>query len=245
MTQVGLGRRGPAEAGRKEVLEAAATVFMDRGFTATSVDDIAEVLGATKGRIYHYYRSKTDIFLDLLTLSMNDLLGRIRPIADRTDLSPSERLRAAARMHALVMMTQSARSRVAVQATEMHLMQDAGAKQRAALEEFVRMRDEYEQYYAAMVEEGIAAGEFRAMPPRLAAKPILGALNWINMWFRPREGQQEQGDPEVEAIADQFADFVVAGLAVPAVPAEVSFGDAVAAPVKLLARRVGRVGRAG
>ncbi len=226
-----------------EVLEAAATVFMDRGFTATSVDDIAEVLGATKGRIYHYYRSKADIFLDLLNLAMTDLLERIRPIAARTDLLPSERLRAAARMHALVMMTQSARSRVAVQATEMLLMQDVGAKQRAALEEFVRMRDEYEQCYAAMVEEGIAKGEFRAMPPRLAAKPVLGALNWINMWFRPREGQQAQGDPVVESIADQFADFVVAGLAVPPPPEQATLGDAVAAPVELLARRAGRAGR--
>ena len=204
--QAGLGRRGPAEAGRMEVLNAAATVFMERGFTATSVDDIAEVLGSTKGRIYHYYRSKADIFLDVLTFSMLDLLERIRPIAEQRDLPPDQRLHAAARMHAIVMMTQSARSRVAVQGTEMHLMQEAGVKQRQALQAFVDMRDEYEQYFADIVADGTRAGLFRDVKPRLAAKPILGALNWINMWYRPRP------DSDIEQIAEEFATFVVNGL---------------------------------
>lgn len=229
-TQAGLGRRGPAEAGRLEVLDAAAAVFMERGFTATSVDDIAEVLGSTKGRIYHYYRSKADIFLDLLMFAMSDLLERIRPIVERTDLSASERLQMAARMHAFVMMTESARSRVAVQGAEMHLMQDAGAKQREALQSFVQMRDEYEQHFADMVDDGVATGEFRDLPPRLAVKPVLGALNWINMWYRPRPGE------DVAAMADEFALFVVQGLR-PLREASARGG--------FMARRPRRVGRVG
>lgn len=227
MLPAGLGRRGPADAGRLEVLDAAAAVFMERGFKATSVDDIAEVLGSTKGRIYHYYRSKADIFLDLLMLAMSDLLERIRLIAEMTELPPSERLQAAARMHALVMMTESARSRVAVQGAEMHLMQDAGARQRQALQSFVQMRDDYEQYFADMVSEGVATGEFRDVPPRLAAKPVLGALNWINMWYRPRPGD------DVAAIAEEFALFVVQGLRPQVEPAVGAF----------LARRTSRSAR--
>ncbi len=201
----GLGRRGPAEAGRAEVLEAAATAFMERGFVATSVDDIAEVLGSTKGRIYHYYRSKTDVFLDVLGFAMSDLLNRIEPIVKRNS-APDERLRAAAEMHARVMMTESARSRVAVQGAELALMRDAGLKQRAALELFIQMRDEYEQHFADIVAEGVAGGVFRPVEPRLATKELLGALNWINMWYRPRP------DSDIEDIAEEFATFVVNGL---------------------------------
>lgn len=190
-----------------EVIEAAATVFMERGLLATSVDDIAEVLGSTKGRIYHYYRSKTDIFLDVLTVAMNDLLNRIEPIVTRHDVSADERLREAAEMHARVMMTKSARSRVAVQGAEMHLMQDAGAKQRAALELFIEMRDEYEQHFADMVAKGTVQGLFRSVEPRLAAKELLGALNWINMWYRP-----SVDGAEVDGIAEEFSLFVVNGL---------------------------------
>lgn len=204
--RAGLGRKGPAEAGRLEVLDAAATVFMERGFAATSVDDIAEVLGSTKGRVYHYYRSKADIFLDLLMLAMSDLTEQMQPIVERSDLGPAERLHAAARMHALSMMTQTARSRVAVQGAEMHLMQDTGAKQRDALQRFVTMRDAYEQYFADIVAEGIRQGVFREVEPRWASKPILGALNWINMWYRPRAGE------DVQRMADDFAVFVVNGM---------------------------------
>jgi AcrR family transcriptional regulator len=205
---IALSRRGPAEQGRIEVVEAAATVFMERGFRATSMDDIAEVLGSTKGRIYHYYRSKTDIFLDVLILAMSDLLGELEPIVTRGDLAPDARLRAAAEMHARVMMTKSARSRVAVQGAEMHLMrEDTGVKQRAALGSFIEMRDEYEQHFADMVAEGVRRGVFRGIPPRLATKALLGSLNWINMWYRPgAEGLA------VDRIAGEFADFVVNGL---------------------------------
>jgi AcrR family transcriptional regulator len=205
---IALSRKGPAEQGRIEVVEAAATVFMERGFRATSMDDIAEVLGSTKGRIYHYYRSKTDIFLDVLALAMNDLLEQVEPIVERLDLAPDQRLRAAAEMHARVMMTKSPRSRVAVQGTEMHLMnEDAGLKQRAALRSFIEMRDQYEQCFADMVAEGVRSGVFRDVPPRLATKALLGSLNWINMWYRPgTEGLS------VDRIAEEFANFVVNGI---------------------------------
>ena len=203
----GLSRRGASERGRLEVLEAAAEAFNQRGYAATSIDDIAEILASTKGRIYHYYRSKADIFLDVLTLSIGDLIERVKPIAAREDLAPDRRLAEAARMHATVMMTQSALSRVAIQGAEMHLMQDAGAKQRAALEVFIAMRDEYEQFFAAIIDEGVRSGYFRDVAPRLATKPVLGALNWINMWFQPGHS----GRP-IEEIADEFATFVVNGL---------------------------------
>jgi AcrR family transcriptional regulator len=206
VAHAGLSRKGPAESGRLEVLEAAATVFADRGFMATTVDDIADVLGSTKGRIYHYYRSKSDIFVDLLVLAMDDLLSQVRPIQEKIDLPADERLLEAARMHARVIMTQSARSRVAVQGTETWLMQDAAAKQREALRYFVQLRDEYEQCFADLIAEGVAEGTFREIDPRTATKPIFGALNWINMWYRPR------GTDAVEPLADEFATFCVNGL---------------------------------
>jgi AcrR family transcriptional regulator len=208
VAHAGLSRKGPAESGRLEVLEAAATLFVERGFMATTVDDIAEILGSTKGRIYHYYRSKSDIFVDLLVLAMEDLLSQMRPIQEHRDIAADERLWEAARMHARVMMTQTARSRVAVQGTETWLMREAPAKQREALTYFVELRDEYEQCFADLVAEGIAEGLFRDVEPRLVTKPILGALNWINMWYRPR------GTESVEPIAEEFATFCVNGLRV-------------------------------
>jgi AcrR family transcriptional regulator len=207
---VGLSRTGPSEEGRVAVLEAAATVFAERGFKAATIDDIAEELKSSKGRIYHYYRAKGDIFVDLLVFAMEDLLAQVEPIMTDEGLSPAERLHLAAKMHAKVMLRENARSRVAIQGTETWLMTDAAGKQRAALAYFVSLRDDYEQHFANAIEQGIAAGTFRTVNPRLATKSVFGVLNWINLWYRPRETD------DVEALADEFARFCVGGLLVQA-----------------------------
>ena len=66
---------------RQEILKAAAEVFMEFGFAATSIDAVAERMGATKGRIYHYYRSKADLYFDIQIAAVEKLIGEIEPIA--------------------------------------------------------------------------------------------------------------------------------------------------------------------
>ena len=55
---------------RREILEAAAACFMEQGFHATSIDVVARRMGATKGRVYHHYQSKVDLFFDVHRLGM-------------------------------------------------------------------------------------------------------------------------------------------------------------------------------
>ena len=49
---------------RTEILDAAAVCFSKTGFSATSINDIADQLTATKGMVYHHYRSKAELFFD-------------------------------------------------------------------------------------------------------------------------------------------------------------------------------------
>lgn len=205
-------RPGVGPGGRHEVLEAAALAFTRDGYAATSMDDIADVLAATKGRVYHYYRSKLDIFLDVMISGMRELTERVRPVAEDVRLSPTERLREMARIHATLMMTRHSFQRVAVQGVEMHLAGSLRPRQRRTWDEIIVMRDRYEQLFADVVEAGQRDGQFRETPARLATKPLLGALNWITLWYRPEEPQQEGTRPAIHRIADEFAEFVVGGL---------------------------------
>ena len=102
-SRASLCRPGPTIAGRNEILVAASSAFTEKGFTATSIDDIADRLGATKGRIYHYYRSKADLFLDLQRWALEHCLERIRPIAQCKTDRPSERLYKMAYEHTTMM----------------------------------------------------------------------------------------------------------------------------------------------
>jgi AcrR family transcriptional regulator len=55
-----------AEQTRQDLLDAALTIFSQKGYTATHLEDIARAAGVTRGAIYHHFGSKSDLFLALL-----------------------------------------------------------------------------------------------------------------------------------------------------------------------------------
>ncbi|BBK45446.1 TetR family transcriptional regulator [Allostella vacuolata] len=194
--------------GRDAILEAAAAAFTERGYTATTIDDIADRLGATKGRVYHYYRSKADIFLDIHRYAMQRMLDVVSPIA-RSPLPPAARIAEMVRAHALLLMASFPFQRVSVQGLERHLAGRVTERQRNALDGVIRMRDAYEALFIGVLEEGVATGAFRPLVARRAVKPILGSLNWLTVWYRPRP--QEDAGAQA-AIAEEMVEFVVRGL---------------------------------
>lgn len=193
--------------GKRDILDAAAAAFTRAGYAATSIDDIADELGATKGRVYHYYRAKADIFLDVILAGMAELIQRIEPVAAGRDLMPADRLWRMAYEHADLMMTSNSFQRVAVQGIEMHRL-ESSATQRAALEQVIELRDQYEGYFAQVIQEGRGAKVFRDVDVPLATRSVLGALNWISIWYDPDRG----GPDTVARVSRANADFVLNAL---------------------------------
>src|SRR5690606_1294325 len=73
-------------------------------------------------------------------------------------------------------------------------------------EQYVRQRDTLEGLYRRVIEEGIAAGDFRQVDVGIIVKTVFGALNWVSLWYR--EGGRLTGP----AIADEIAGTVLAAL---------------------------------
>jgi hypothetical protein len=91
----------------------------------------------------------------------------------------------------------------------MHLLERTNASERAELAETVALREANENLYIRVIKEGVASGDFRAVDPKLAAKPLLGALNWTSRWYQPRDGETLASKKK---LALSIADFVTAGL---------------------------------
>lgn len=202
-----LWRPGPAEEGRTAILAAAAEQFVEYGFAATSMDGIADALGSTKGRIYHYYRSKTEMFLDVVLHGMHELLAMIEPRAKAENTTAWDRMSRMTRQHALCMMQESNPQRVAVQLVQYRNMPELAAHERTTQQIF-DLRRAYEQYFVDVLQEGITAGEFLTQDPSLATKALLGSLNWISMWFSPG-----RANSDINQIADFFRDTIMRSLA--------------------------------
>ncbi|MBI2071990.1 MAG: TetR/AcrR family transcriptional regulator [Gemmatimonadetes bacterium] len=141
---------------RAEILQAALRAFRERGYHATTLDDIAHRLGLRKTALYHYFPDKEAILYACHLESLGEL-GRIVSSARARVTRPAERLGYVIREHVRVMTDTLQGS----------------------------PRDAYERALRELIEQGIREGELRPVNPKLAAFAILGAVNWIARWYRP------------------------------------------------------------
>lgn len=191
------------------ILDAAASVFMRLGFAGTSLDDISEGYGATKGIIYYYYRNKNALFFAVQRRAMELTRAALEPGA-LDDAPPALRLERMAQAHALLMMEHLPYLRVAAQGLELHLGSRTTEAERAEIKAINAMRDRNERLYLDVLKDGIASGDFREMDARIAVKALLGAVNWTSRWYQPRSGETQAHRAH---LAAEIARFVVAGAA--------------------------------
>jgi AcrR family transcriptional regulator len=200
-------RRITETARREQILDVAAEAFMTLGFAATSVDSICASLGQTKGSVYYHFRSKTDLFFAVYRRAMEYTEAALDSVP--ADLPPAERLHRMAFAHTMLIIERLPYLRVAALGLEMHLLGRTTPSERAEMKELVTLRDASERRFVDVIAAGVADGSFRKVNPRLAAKPLLGALNWTSRWYQPRADQRKADN---EAIAREIADFVQSGL---------------------------------
>ncbi|MFJ9794411.1 TetR/AcrR family transcriptional regulator [Streptomyces sp. NPDC101145] len=72
------------QATRTKLYEAAVTLIAEQGFSATTVDEIAERAGVAKGTVYYNFKSKTELFEELLRHGVGLLTASLRTAADET-----------------------------------------------------------------------------------------------------------------------------------------------------------------
>lgn len=198
------------------VLDAAAKAFTTYGFAAASIDLIAGQIGATKGSVYYHYRSKADLFFAVHKRAMVINLKAQLPIVEDDAADPVKKLGQMCYRHAMLMMEFFYYQRVTVQGVELHQSGSTTPVEREALAQVVAMRDAYEGLFRQVLERGEAQGDFADIDASLAAKGILGSLNWITMWYQPRT---DESSGFKHHVAEQLARHAVFGVARDTAPA--------------------------
>jgi TetR/AcrR family transcriptional regulator, cholesterol catabolism regulator len=195
--QNGANKAGKAKRERitqKAIELVASELFARKGFGATSLDDIAEALGATKGALYYHVRNKEEIlrliYLTVLTASEEPL----RRIVE-ADLPPLEKLRRAVEHQTAIAADRSPAMTVFYR--EQHYLTGPFAR------EIILRKKAYERYFERIIEEGQASGVFQpSIDPKIATYGLLGMCNWLSQWYRP-EGQYSP-----QQIAAMFVNMV-------------------------------------
>ena len=202
-------RTSPKMEGRALVLEAAARAFMERGYTATTLDHVAALLGTTKGQIYHYYRSKLDLYFDVAVGAFFMINERIDPLAEAEGVPAAQRLHDVFHAFAAEIMHHYPFHRVALEATQFRLIGRGSIAQERPLARISALRRQIETRLNALIKEAASDGSWPISSIPLATKGAVGSLAWLIVWFDPHRSTSTS---ERDAIAVRIADFVVAGL---------------------------------
>jgi TetR/AcrR family transcriptional regulator, cholesterol catabolism regulator len=181
--------------------EAATRLFRERGFHATSMQDLAEDLGMNRGSLYHYIDAKDDLLWAIVSGAMARLETAVRPILEGGGTAP-DRLGRAIEAHL---------GFAAEHGDELALIQvelrALTAERRAIL---IAQRDAYEGAWREVIRQGVGDGSLRPVDVPLATIAILSVCNWFTQWFRP------DGALGVPAIGREFADLFLDGMRAPA-----------------------------
>ena len=180
---------------REQILHAALRAFREKGFYATTLDDIAEHVGVRKTALYHYFPDKEAILWECHQESLAELARIIR--GTRKLDTASEQLAYVIREHVRVMTDTLEGSPLAF---------EVGAFSAERQQQIIAARDKYERAVRRIIARGIDDGEFRTVDAKIAVFAILGSINWIARWYRP------EGSLHAEELGRQFAEHLVGGL---------------------------------
>lgn len=188
---------------KEEILKAALRLFVEKGYTNTSMDDVAEAVGLTKGGLYHHIEKKEDLLRQihdqLLTAYMIRVPGAVDGIED-----PIEKLAAWVRAHTAIVIDYI--HHIKVFYTELDQLSPE------SLKELNERRDNAPRILREILESGIAAGKIHPdIDPNICSYLILGMLNWIYIWYRPK------GSASVDEIIKNILLIVGQGLVQPPV----------------------------
>jgi AcrR family transcriptional regulator len=184
---------------RDDILAAAAQIFSQKGFHAASMQDIAQAVNLQKASLYHHVSSKQEILLALLDRALDLLIEHIEK--ETSDpLPPDKKLRQAMRAYLQAMLEHREISAVL-------LLEHRSLEPELHSRHTIR-RDRFERLWRDLIQEGLDQGMFFSPDPALAARALLGAMNWTITWYRP-EGKLMPGE-----IAEGFANQILHGLQV-------------------------------
>ena len=195
-----LEHAGPAAAGARPavtadaVLDAALTLFAERGYHGTAVSQIAASLGIRTPSLYNHMRSKQDLLAAIIGPTVDGVLDDFQTAVDGLS-DPVERLRRAVRVYALRHATHRREALVANRDTA-SLPEPARTRTRQ------RERD-HERAVRAIICDGAGTGDFHVASPALASFAILEMCLSIARWFRD-DGARTAGQ-----VADEYADFAL------------------------------------
>ena len=181
---------------RAALLHAAVRMFNERGFHATSLDDVAAALGVTKPVIYHHLGNKDQVLFECVRIGLEELRSAAEE-ARKVSGSGLERLRTFLECYAVIIMGEF--GSCVIRTGEEALSAETRVQ-------FRSLKRQIDDELRVMISEAAADGSADVSDVRVTALAWSGALNWPARWFRP------DGALSPQAMAQALVATLIAGV---------------------------------
>lgn len=185
----------------EQILTEAGRLFAEFGVHGTTMASIAAATGLRQSSLYYYFSSRDEVVAALVDRANVMPLALARQMVE-TSGSP------AARLLLFVQGDVEALCRLPLDIGEIHRIARRGRDRFAA---YWKERRTLERLLAALIQEGISAGEVRSVDPKLAALLVLGNDEGVQNWFRTGTRRR------ASEISRTAAEVTVGGLLAPGV----------------------------
>lgn len=166
----------------KLILNVSNKLFIEKGYNNTSIQDITNKIGLSKGAIYHHFKSKEDIFMKICDETGYEISGQLAKVRDRKDLNGKEKL------SAIFKESFSSDS----QKSNFQVMPNLIENPKFLA---VSLQQIYEivapNFIEPILKEGIKDGSLKVENPKELAEAMIILTNiWLNPLARPKDNQE-------------------------------------------------------
>ena len=197
-------RRAPNERPR-EILDAALALFVEKGFAATRLDDVAERAGLSKAAIYLYFDDKTALFKGVIQQAV------ISNFSTAETMLAAHRGPVAALIPPLLQFMASRIEDTPLASIAKLVIAESRAFPELGRFYLKEVIGRGIPLFEGLIARGIAAGEFRKVDPMLTVRSLIGAMLLAGVWktvFEPIGGEKL----DVKALARHHADLMLHAL---------------------------------
>ena len=181
---------------KNQIIETATQLFKSKGYSGTSMRDLATEVGMVVGGLYSHVNSKDEILQNICFDMANKFLHHIDNVLSMKNFSNEEKLDLAIQGHVRIISDDI--NATSVFWNEWKYLHDPW------LSDFSKVQIEYENKFRSILESGEAAGEFDIDDPIFATMAILSSLNGLQKWRTYSQSPEELGS--------SFAQLFITGI---------------------------------
>ncbi|MCH7320599.1 TetR/AcrR family transcriptional regulator [Solibacillus sp. MA9] len=179
---------------KEQILLSAITIVNRRGYDGATMEEIAAEMLMTKGSLYYYFKNKGDLMYQCHKLVLAQATQELEEEL-QGEGTAEEILRKMVATHINYAVEEKETFNMIIEPKQMFNPEQ--------IEPVLKLRKHYASLFDQVIEKGVSTGEFHVEEPIIVRMIILGAMNWIQQWYRAT------GRLAKEELKQHFAEYII------------------------------------